>query len=236
MNRRRVMAGMAAGMLAAASLLLGGCDFGPPARTYRYKLSIEMETPDGPKRAFNVVEVKWEERKGTGGTRSITTVRGEALYLDLGPGRRPLVALLTSRVRPTDQPGQARSRCWGPSAPYCWRKIYDYDSSDPTALSRQRGARPLAVSDLPDLVTFEDPSDPRTVMEVDPAAPDKALGAGVSFGAVTLEITGEPLTTGIEKRLGWLVGLKTNLAGQRTVSTNTLDARLSSYDFQMRDF
>ncbi|MEQ1710632.1 MAG: hypothetical protein ABL908_04435, partial [Hyphomicrobium sp.] len=117
MNRRRVMAGMA-----AASLLLGGCDFGPPARTYRYKLAIEMNTPEGPKRAFNVVEVKWEERihQGLGGKQSITTVRGEALYLDLGPGRRPLVALLTSRVRPTDQPGQRRARCWGPSAPYCW--------------------------------------------------------------------------------------------------------------------
>ncbi len=220
MSRRDVMRGMAAVPL-AASLLLGGCDFGPPVYAYRYKLSIEMDTPQGRKSGSNVVEVRFQQRKGGAGTRSIRTVRGEALYLDLGDGRRPLIALLTSRVRPTDKPGHARARCWGDNAPFCWQKLYDFKATgfddngyNPglAELARQRGARPLPVSDLPDLVTFDDVDDPRTVKAVDPEAPYLALGDGVSFRTVTLEITDAPLTEGIEKRLGWLVGFSGNLA------------------------
>ncbi|MEQ1710633.1 MAG: hypothetical protein ABL908_04440 [Hyphomicrobium sp.] len=88
------------------------------------------------------------------------------------------------------------------------------------------------MSDLPDLVTFEDVSDPRTVMEVDPAAPEKALGAGVSFGAVTLEITGEPVTTGIETRLGWLVGMNLYLDGQKYRASNTFANSVHSNYFR----
>ncbi len=241
-NRRQVMAGLGAVPLAAG---LGGCDFGPPVYAYRYKLSIEMDTPQGRKSGSNVVEVRFQQRKGSAGTRSIRTVRGEALYLDLGDGRRPLIALLTSRVRPTDKPGHARARCWGDNAPFCWQKLYDFKATgfddngyNPglAELARQRGARPLPVSDLPDLVTFDDVDDPRTVKAVDPEAPYLALGDGVSFRTVTLEITDAPLTEGIEKRLGWLVGMKTNIAGARGPQIpGSLATIVGSHDFRRKE-
>lgn len=242
MNRRDVIRGMAAVSAAAG---LGGCDFGPPVYAYRYKLSIEMDTPQGRKSGSNVVEVRFQQRKGSAGTRSIRTVRGEALYLDLGDGRRPLIALLTSRVRPTDKPGHARARCWGDNAPFCWQKLYDFKATDfddngynPgfAELARQRGARPLPVSDLPDLVTFDDVDDPRTVKAVDPEAPYLALGDGVSFRTVTLEITDAPLTEEIEKRLPWLVGMKTNIAGARGPQIpGNLATIVGSHDFRRKE-
>jgi hypothetical protein len=65
--------------------------------SYRYKLTLAVKTPQGIKRGSSVAEAKFFDvsipAKGT-----MYKLRGQALYLDLGPGARPLVALLTSRI------------------------------------------------------------------------------------------------------------------------------------------
>ncbi len=68
--------------------------FGPsvkPSYGYRYKLTIEVDTPEGVKRGHNIVEVKFPNMPRSGHV----SVKGDALYLDLGQGRRPLIALVT---------------------------------------------------------------------------------------------------------------------------------------------
>jgi hypothetical protein len=70
---------------------------------------------------------------------------------------------------------------------------------------------------LPLLVRFRDIDDPKSVEEVDPLDIGKSFGAGAELVRATIEIvpvgiwplnsfgiTGEPITTGIEKRLSWL--------------------------------
>ena len=75
-------------------LLLAGCDY---TTTFRYKLTLEVETPDGVKSGSSVIQETttevWIPARGV----SSHDV-GEALYVDLGPGRRPLVALLTKTI------------------------------------------------------------------------------------------------------------------------------------------
>jgi hypothetical protein len=56
------------------------------------------------------------------------------------------------------------------------------------------------------LVRFGDPNDPEAVERVDPNHLAASFGPGVSLKPATVEITGDPLTTGIEKKLPWLVG------------------------------
>ena len=46
------------------------------------------------------------------------------------------------------------------------------------------------------LVTFGDINDPKSVERIDPAA--------IGVRRIIVEVTDEPVTTGIEKRLGWL--------------------------------
>src|SRR5205823_8909224 len=80
------------------ALALAGCE---RTESYRYKLTLAVNTPEGIKRGSSVVEVLFYEvsfpERGT-----MHKLRGEALYLDLGPGARPLIALLTSRLQPKD--------------------------------------------------------------------------------------------------------------------------------------
>jgi hypothetical protein len=75
-------------------LVLAGCDY---TTTFRYKLTLEVETPDGVKSGSSVVQETtteiWFPARGVS-----SHDKGEALYVDLGPGRRPLVALLTKTI------------------------------------------------------------------------------------------------------------------------------------------
>ena len=77
---------LTAAVFTLAGVTLAGCSY---PITYQYKMVFEVETPEGVKTAFNVVEVLIP-------SSGPTKARGEALYLDLGSGRRPLIALLTS--------------------------------------------------------------------------------------------------------------------------------------------
>jgi hypothetical protein len=78
------------------AVVLTGCG---RTESYRYKLTLAVNTPEGVKRGSSVVElVFWEVSIPASGITH--KLRGEALYLDLGPGARPLIALLTSRLHP----------------------------------------------------------------------------------------------------------------------------------------
>jgi hypothetical protein len=86
---------MRLGALAVMSLCLAGCG---KSESYRYKLTLAVDTKDGIKRGSSVGEVAhWEVFVPERGVAH--KLRGEALYLDLGPGKRPLVALL-SKLHP----------------------------------------------------------------------------------------------------------------------------------------
>ena len=69
---------------------------GGTAQYYRYKLVIELLVNGEIKNGSTVVELVYEVRPTLqGGTQTGTgVVKGEALFIDLGPGRRPLVATL----------------------------------------------------------------------------------------------------------------------------------------------
>ena len=54
------------------------------------------------------------------------------------------------------------------------------------------------------LVTFGDLNDPTSVERVDPDDLAATFGEGVSLKRITVQITDDPVTTGIEKRLVWL--------------------------------
>jgi hypothetical protein len=75
---------------------------------------------------------------------------------------------------------------------------------DISRIARERGARKITPDDLPDLVTFADVSEPKTVIEVDRNDLQATLGPDISWNEITLESTNEPITKGIELKLSWI--------------------------------
>jgi hypothetical protein len=175
--------------------------------TYRYKLTLSLDTPDGAKTGFNVVEVDYRTISiPEQGEPHKTT--GRALYVDLGPGRRPLIALLTHIRRADERPNDIHwleddpirilaRVCLDVTAIYSWIDV----ASKFDACKRPF---PITTADLPDLVTFADVNNPKSVMLVDPNNLAGTLGPGVAWRSMTLQATDEPLTKGIENHLLWL--------------------------------
>jgi hypothetical protein len=75
---------------------------------------------------------------------------------------------------------------------------------DVPRIARMRGPHRISPTDLPDLVTFADINDPKSVIEVDPNDLQATLGRGITRNEITLESTDEPVTKGIELKLTWL--------------------------------
>jgi hypothetical protein len=191
-------------VLTLIALGLAGCS---RSESYRYKLTLAVNTPDGIKRASSVVEVAfyeaWFPEKGT-----MHKLQGEALYLDLGPSARPLIALLTNRLHPTYGENHRWTFDAGPGTRNMSRIYGTVPSSDfmddVPRIARMRGPHPISPADLPDLVTFADVNDPKGVIEVDPNDLQAKLGPNVTWHEITLESTEEPVTKGIKTKLPWL--------------------------------
>jgi hypothetical protein len=222
-------------MAALMAMALAGCG---RTESYRYKLTLAVNTPDGVKRGSSVVELLFFDvsipARGT-----MHKLSGEALYLDLGPGRRPLIALLTSQLHPKFGKDQSWSRDGGPTDNLLLR-LYGVTVPASTSalgyvatIARMRGAHEITANDLPDLVTFADINDPKSVIEIDPNDLQATLGAGISWNEIAFEITGEPITKGIELKLPWIPAYHQGmLDGEHYSARTTLANTLSTADFQ----
>jgi hypothetical protein len=174
-------------------------------------------------------------------------VNGEAVFVDMGPGQRPLIALLTAKSpRPGDRPASAR-KGWAYETPglvidRAYRGEKEFHNGRLVGGAQQmvgRGPREITPEDLPDLVTFADPTDPMSVMAVDPEYPSSALLQKVKWRRITIEVTDEAVTSGIEAKLKWLKGFKGSLAhsGERSGvrRSNALPETLSRWNFKRGD-
>jgi hypothetical protein len=86
----------------------------------------------------------------------------------------------------------------------------------------------------PYFVRLKDMADPQSVVEVDPENLAKAFGPGVKLKDIFIEITNEPVTIGLEKRLPWLVKLRgKTLDGKRVNDGSGLANELGAGSFQV---
>ena len=188
--------------------LLAGCS--EPDLDINGRLILEVETPEGTKVGSSVVAYRYHlnstfERM-SGATWYERMLRGEATVVDLG-ARGLLFALLTNDL---DRPGSIK----GPS-PLWFGDEYvarGYDGGEHIlqmmdAIKRDKPREELPPSRAPFLVRFRDIDDPATVEEVDPLDLAKSFGAGVKLTRIVVEVTDEPITEEILKRLRWLLAL-----------------------------
>ena len=84
----------------------------------------------------------------------------------------------------------------------------DWELFDSIAMWKAKRVRvDLKVEELPDLVTFKDINEPLSVQMVDPDHLEDTLGPGISWTAMSVEITDDPVVFDIETKLPLLVKL-----------------------------
>jgi hypothetical protein len=110
------------GVLALCALLVGGCGFWPKT-SYRYKLTLEVVTPEGVKTAASVVELDYYN---TVDGNLVRRPHGQSLVLDLG-ARGALVALIVQirfgKWAQTDPSGVLWTKCGGRQQPVDYAQL-----------------------------------------------------------------------------------------------------------------
>jgi hypothetical protein len=172
---------------------------------HKYRLTVEVETPEGLKSASGVMAVFPDRGYSLGGQ---TRTKGDAVFVDLGAGKN-LVALLAQTDKPLDLDG----------VNYLALRAYRAAGREVSfnGLSRMTGAVPVPTALTPILLTFANPEDPLSAHAVAPDDLEKAMGSGFRLHGMSVEALpngfwpldyggsfGEPVTRGIEVRLPWL--------------------------------
>ena len=187
-----------------------------PTCTFRYKLTAEVQTPDGMKTGSSVWEVGYAHRDSAGGRLAALTLTGQALYIDLGAGKNVLL-LLTNRE--SGRSGQFDelhgdfSDAKGPLRSFSLPiKLYglNWDLGQEPKLCHDfeiasaKGGADIPIENLPTLVTFSDISDPASLKVVQPDRFESDFGEGYKFIGARIEATDAPPTVGLDRVLTWL--------------------------------
>jgi hypothetical protein len=220
MTRRGLMALFAM----APAALLSGCG---GANSIRYRLTLEVETPEGTKTGSGVIEhiARYNDGffRGLGAGAGLAEgTRGEAVIVDLG-ARGLLLCLLTR--------DEAR---YGSADELLLPKIFPFDKwggsqeDYSTYLGRLESRKPVAdapLERLPMLARLRNPQDPATAERVDPTNLAATFGAGVRLIRVKAQITDAPLAKpSIEDRLPWVRTLHGSIANTLGLKREYTDA------------
>jgi hypothetical protein len=194
-------------LVAAASVLLLYLTTKPSR--YNYRLTVEVDTPDGP-RSGHSVHMLGSGRSIAilpGEARSASGIKGEAVAVEL-PNGQVLYALMRGEaatelqavVHSAFDPEWRRTR-FDESVK---RVAAEFPVGEERELGGQNPGGMPGESGLPMLVTFRHTGDPKSVEHVDPADLAASFGPGYALRRITVQITTEPVTAGIKKRLAWL--------------------------------
>jgi hypothetical protein len=175
---------------------------------HKYRLTVEVETPEGVKSASGVMAVHPDRSYSRGGH---TRTKGDAVFVDLGGGKN-LVALLAQiddKSVDLDGTNYVALRAYNAAG----RKVSFNE------MSRATGPVPVKGPLIPLLVTFTDKGDPATARTVPPDQLEARFGKSFDLRSVSAEVVpnglwpldfggplGEPVTRGIEAKLPWLTG------------------------------
>lgn len=185
-------------MFALAASLLAGCGILFPTSSYRFRMTVEVDTPQGPRSGSSVLEITsgLQNLPGKGKT-PVTFLTGEAVAVDLSD-EKTLFALTS------DLPS-------GGGLEGGITRLFKPDAIGPDAFvasvtklgrSDQAGRTVELPHELyPKLVTFRDIQDRMSVEAVDPANLVESFGPKVTLRRITAVLTNDKLTTGIQRRL-----------------------------------
>ncbi len=174
---------------------------------HKYRLTVEVETPQGVKSASGIMAVHPDRSYSRGGK---TSTRGDAVFVDLGGGKNLVVLLAHSdKSLELDEINYVALRAYKAAG----------QNVSFNQMSRMTGTVPVKGEVIPVLVSFADPADPATARVVPSDGIEAVLGQGIRLRGMSAEVVpngvwpldfggplGDPVTRGIEARLPWLKG------------------------------
>ena len=168
-----------------------------PTYTYRYRMTVNVEVDGQLRSGSSVIEVRVSKQP-----RFLADippleygVTGEAVYVDLGE-HRSVLALLASGAS-------------GQDVDFLWRivpshfKLNLFEDRSLAQLPTLHGRWELAQDEFPTFISFEQPDDPKSARRVSENEAVQISGQRIRLRGVTIEITDDQVTRGIENRLGW---------------------------------
>jgi hypothetical protein len=176
---------------------------------HKYRLTVEVETPQGVKSAAGVMAI-YKDRISIAGIGGGVSTKGDAIFVDLGGGRN-VIALVVHGKDGLDFDGMSHLALnafasAGERVPF--NEVKDLS-----------GKVPVTGALIPTLITFTDLADPLSARELAPADIGAVLGDGYRLRDVTLETVpvgfwpfdfggglGEPVTRGIQAKFPWWNG------------------------------
>lgn len=205
-----------------------------PTYSHRYRLTVEIDTPEGVRSGSSVIEVAriddgWIPIRA--GSRYTFRLRGEAVFVDLGGGRN-VIALLAHGPKAQDVNQMI-------SLPIEAYGHFKWDEGAWAGRKAMQGSVELKPPLIPTLITFTNLDDPATAQVVYATEQQvvidrfaEVFGLDVRFKRAWIEtvstgiwpfntfgwprtLAGEPVTREIEARMRWLAEMKTQGLGGR---------------------
>src|ERR1700759_872813 len=165
------------GPLALLGLLVVGDQIRITRPGHKYRLTVEVETPEGVKQASNVLAVFPDRGYSRGGH---TRLGGDAVMLDLGGGKN-LVALLAHLDKSLDLDGMNYLALRAYGAALGSRVSFNQ-------MGKMSGQVPVTGALVPVLLTFADPKNPGSAKLVAPEDSEAALGMGFHLHGISVEV------------------------------------------------
>ena len=205
---------------AAGAGVLSACATRMPS--YRYRMTVEVETPEGLRSGSSVMEVggfiESQFAPGEARGRSVQHVTGEAIRVEM-PGGRMLFALMVSDRDPEYMTSAALTAAanepWYSQklSPNERRKLRDKFLSRPQqiprSVDRARSQNADLFDNYPIFVTFGNTNDPQSIRRVNPDSLSAVFGSGVHLKRITVQLTRDPVTREMKEYLPWIDGAAT---------------------------
>lgn len=186
--------------LITSTLLLGACDVFGSTYRYRYRLTVEIETPQGLRTGSSVLEQAVTNNRITWGglsAKRLIRTRGEAAVVEL-PGGQTLFALIPDSELVQSVLDPSWSNDWVASAR---RIISGRTTGQPLTMWVANGSSPARPAGYPKLVHFTDRADARSVAVIAPDNLAVAFGPGFRLRRIAVQLTKDPISHGISAQL-----------------------------------
>jgi hypothetical protein len=224
-----------ASLVALIVLLIGGTIawvklVAYPDYSYRYRLTLSIETDGEVHTGSSVIEVVWSGGIPFGDVGPyVEGRRGQATFIDLGKRGAVVAVLLAPSYT------ERGIAVWPEGTDVVWLASRAFGAVRETEalplqerlarLTRLTGRRDLAADNMPRLIWFSNVADLKTARVIKPADMPSLFGAGARITAAYVEITRDPIIIDIDKKLPWYKELATR---QKSMGVTSMP-----YDFHL---
>ena len=224
---------LAVALTSVCASMLAACNPFSPTYDFRYRITVEVDTPQGVRTGSSVWESRASPGSGIPDSSISTGFSGEAVAVDLPGGT--LFALL----KPPSLDGdyavgvvisqyQANYPDVGKDPVNGWKEVTRRVQADRSLTTLEPRFYPL-------LVRFGDLQNLASVERVDPADLSARFGSGVRLRRITVQVTDDKVTMGnIMERLPWLEAHKGSfikVPWEMSRADRPLGARINPADF-----